>query len=348
MGAGLNGGAFFELPGCVTTYAVGGRPRTVPTDPTTHSVHRAHRCHCCTGRVRAAGRRDVRAEGGGAARRGGRPRPALCDGGRPRRRQRAHRGRAAQRPHRRPGLLRRLLVGHGARWVGAREHHLPQGRGHAHEARRCVACASRTRAPPPPSPTAAAQSRAWLDIPSTAQRPCRVPAIDAGINVHGDVRNWTGEDLHFENQGDDVYAVWGAGGGAQVDGTGLGKPYAKCGLSNTPASDITFRRVFAGAGASEWSSCAHVFGVGRVVYDQMLCCSTPSNHPALIVDSSFCPDYKAANVTVRGLRWFRGADDLCAAEDGASPVSAGTLSEGSATGWKRSDLDLRGLGCGGA
>ena len=80
----------------------------------------------------------------------------------------------------------------------------------------------------------------------------------------------------------------------------------------------------------------------------MLCCSTPSNHPALIVDSSFCPDYKAANVTVRGLRWFRGADDLCAAEDGASPVSAGTLSEGSATGWKRSDLDLRGLGCGGA
>jgi len=62
-------------------------------------------------------------------------------------------------------------------------------------------------------------------------------------------------------QGDDVFAVWGAGGGAAVDQTGFDPPYAKCGLSNAPASDVVFRRTFA-KGISDWSSCAHLFGAG--------------------------------------------------------------------------------------
>ena len=40
-----------------------------------------------------------------------------------------------------------------------------------------------------------------------------------GINVHGRVEGWVGEDLHFESAGDDVFAVWGAGGGERIDHT---------------------------------------------------------------------------------------------------------------------------------
>ena len=163
-----------------------------------------------------------------------------------------------------------------------------------------------------------------------------------GINVHGHVVGWTGEDLHFENQGDDVYAVWGGGGGWNVPFSGLGGGEPKCGLSNTPASQVTFRRTFAGAGTSSWSSCAHIFGAGRVEYDQMLCCGTPSNHPALIIDGSFCPSYANADVSVRRLRWFRGATDLCQQGWGEKPVAP---TAGWATGWKGSALDLSALGC---
>ena len=93
-----------------------------------------------------------------------------------------------------------------------------------------------------------------------------------GINVHGHVVGWLGEDLHFENCGDDVYAVispsspvishelkpsppdlrrparyavWGAGGGSDVYQTGFPEPYVKCGLANSPSmtfhcSPVTF------------------------------------------------------------------------------------------------------------
>ena len=130
-----------------------------------------------------------------------------------------------------------------------------------------------------------------------------------GINVHGNVVNWTGSDLHFENTGDDVFAVWGAGGG-NVDQLGFDAPYAKCGLTNTPATDVSFTRVFA-KGISDWSSCGHVFGSGRVVYDQMACCDV-NDYPAMSIDSTFCPAYAHANVTLDNLQWFDGnGKDRC-------------------------------------
>ena len=144
-----------------------------------------------------------------------------------------------------------------------------------------------------------------------------------GINVHGHVVGFVGEDLHFENQGDDVrafagtwvhssksacrcgqvFAVWGAGGG-DVNQTGFSKPYAKCGLTNTPATDVSFTRTFA-KGISDWSSCAHVFGAGTVTYDQLVCCDL-NGYPALSLDSTFCPDYSRADVTLDRLAWYDG------------------------------------------
>jgi len=167
-----------------------------------------------------------------------------------------------------------------------------------------------------------------------------------GINVHGHVVGWLGEDLHFERCGDDVYAVWGAGGGADVDQTGFDKPYVKCGLTNRPATNIVYRRVFAKPGGS-WSSCSHVFGAGRVAFEDMLCCNTPQQayqYPALTIDSTFCPSYANANVSFKGLRWFDdGHKDLCApGAGGTTPVRA---QAGGATGWSASALHTEELGC---
>lgn len=166
-----------------------------------------------------------------------------------------------------------------------------------------------------------------------------------GINVHGNVVNWRGEDLHFENQGDDVFAVWGAGGGRHVDQTGFAEPFVKCGLTNRPASDIVFRRTFAKPGG-EWSSCAHIFGAGTVVYDRMLCCARqPTNpYPALSIASTFCPDYSHANVTFKDLHWYNHkAEDLCRL-GGPTPVYA-AAADAPATGWKQSHLRIQELGC---
>ena len=170
-----------------------------------------------------------------------------------------------------------------------------------------------------------------------------------GINVHGHVIGWTGEDLHFEDCGDDVYAVWGAGGGHQVDQTGFDPPYVKCQLTNRPATDIIFRRTFAKPGGS-WSSCSHIFGAGSVSFDQMLCCHTPKqkfSYPALTVDSTFCPDYTHANVTFQNLRWFDyQSNNLCEVGGTKKGPVVANPKENDATGWRRSSLNIVGLGCG--
>ena len=170
-----------------------------------------------------------------------------------------------------------------------------------------------------------------------------------GINVHGNVIGWIGEDLHFEDCGDDVYAVWGAGGGSSVEQTGFSPPYVPCDLSNSPATDIVFRRTFAKPGGS-WSSCSHIFGAGTVLFDQMLCCHTPKqdwSYPALTVDSTFCPDYSRANVTFRELRWFDyEVGNLCDAGGTKKGPVVANPREDDATGWKRSRLNIQDLGCG--
>ena len=259
MGAGLNGGAFFELPGCITSYAVRGGCGKQPGEGVRGASY-------VTGAGKAVAHvliEDVRLND-------------LTDG----------------------------KASLSAFWSGM----APDGAAHR-------------------------------DI--TFRRIVAMRTERDGINVHGNVVGWTGEDLHFENQGDDVYAVWGGGGGDAVDETGMGQQGIKCGLSNQPATDVTFRRVFAGPGTSAWSSCSHTFGVGRVSYEHMLCCASPAAHPALIVDSSFCASYPNANVTLVSLRWYKGQQNLCY-QGGPHAVAA---HGGWNTGWKDANLHTAALGC---
>ena len=268
MGAGLNGGAFFELPGCITTFAFGGR----------------------------CGRGGEHGEGGDHG-------PNFVTGS----------GRGVSNVMIENVRLNDVLDG-SASFGGFWSAMTPDDSAHRNITFRKVVAMKTER---------------------------------DGVNVHGHVVGWTGEDLHFENQGDDVFAVWGAGGG-DVPFTGLGGDEdVKCGLSNRPPTDVVFRRAFAGAGSSVWSSCAHIFGSGSVVYDNVTCCSNVNEeHPtwvhALIIDSTFCPDYKTAGVTVKDLRWYdTDAKSLCTPEMG--PVYAAA---GPDTHWKEGDLDIQQIGCG--
>ena len=270
--AGLNGGAFFELPGCVNTYAVGGTCGR-RSHASWHGEGGDHGTHFVTGLGRGVENvliEDVRLND-------------LAE-------------EAAQ----------------SAFWSAMS----PDGSAHRNV---------------------------------TFRRVVSMRTMRDGINVHGHVIGWLGEDLHFENCGDDVFAVWGAGGGQDVEQTGFPKPYVQCELTNRPATDVVYRRTFAKPGGS-WSSCSHIFGAGRVLFEDMLCCNTPQQayeYPALTVDTTFCPDYHAANVTFKGLRWFNDeSTDLCASsEGGPTPVRSPRPEAGDATGWKASSLDIRQLGC---
>ena len=126
--------------------------------------------------------------------------------------------------------------------------------------------------------------------------------------------------------------------------------FVRCGLTNSPATNVTYRNTFAKPGGS-WSSCSHIFGAGTVLLEHMLCCHTPQQayqYPALSIDSTFCPSYTHANVTFRGLRWFDDAHvDLCDVNGpgvATAPVSP-RAEAGGPTGWKASDLHVRELGC---
>ena len=310
--AGLNGGGFFELPGCITSYAVGGTCGR-KAEPANHGEGGDHGAHFVTGTGGGRGVSNVLIEDV-------RLNDALD---------------TSMDPH--------AGAGERASWAGFWSAMPPVvagggvvGGGGASDGGvgGVVVGGAETLAP----------GAAHTNV--TLRRIVAMRTLRDGINVHGAVRGWTGEDLHFENQGDDVFAVWGAGGGAGVDQTGFSPPYAKCDLTNAPASDVVFRRTFA-KGISDWSSCAHVFGAsGSVAYDTMLCCSSPSQatpYPALQVAATFCASYEDANVSFRALRWYdsRSGADLCAQHGGPSPVYA----DASASGWEPSDLHTGGLGC---
>jgi len=271
--AGLNGGGFFELPGCVNTYALGGTCGR-REHASWHGEGGDHGAHFVTGAGRGVANvliENIRLND-------------VTD-----------------------------QAGHSAFWSAM----APDGSAHRNVTLRKV----------------------------VAMRTMR-----DGINVHGHVIGWLGEDLHFENCGDDVYAVWGAGGGSDVYQTGFPEPYVRCGLTNSPATNVTYRNTFAKPGGS-WSSCSHIFGAGTVLLEHMLCCHTPQQayqYPALSIDSTFCPSYTHANVTFRGLRWFDDAHvDLCDVNGpgvATAPVSP-RAEAGGPTGWKASDLHVRELGC---
>merc|ERR1711879_503319 len=93
-----------------------------------------------------------------------------------------------------------------------------------------------------------------------------------GINVHGSVVNWHGEDLHFENTGDDVYAVWGGGAYAThtsgMPGSGNCPP-----MTNVPATQVSFHRLLAKQkSGGSYGTCFSIFGGRLVDIADMTCC----------------------------------------------------------------------------
>ena len=135
-----------------------------------------------------------------------------------------------------------------------------------------------------------------------------------GVNVHGSVKGWKASDLHFENTGDDVYAVWGAGADTKTSGMASGRcPH----LTNAPATDVSFERVFArqqpGGG---YGTCMSIFGARRVTVDRILCCEEKDDgdlQGMFNLEKDFCSAYPRGEtaITVTHAQWFRGGHDLC-------------------------------------
>lgn len=138
-----------------------------------------------------------------------------------------------------------------------------------------------------------------------------------GVNVHGSVVNWSGSDLHFENTGDDVYAVWGAGADTKTSGMASGRCPR---LTNVPATDISYDRIFAKQKAGGgYGTCMSTFGGRKVTIDHMLCCEEHGESEGqgmFNIEKDFCALYPAGetNITVIHSRWFRGTHDLCSAK----------------------------------
>ena len=83
-----------------------------------------------------------------------------------------------------------------------------------------------------------------------------------GVNVHGSVVDWSGSDLHFENTGDDVFAVWGAGADTRTSGMGSGKCPK---MTNAPATRVSFDRIFARQkSGGSYGTCLSIFGSRQV------------------------------------------------------------------------------------
>ena len=139
-----------------------------------------------------------------------------------------------------------------------------------------------------------------------------------GVNVHGSVVGFSGTDLHFENTGDDVYAVWGAGADTKTSGMASGRCPR---LTNAPATDISFGRTFAKQQAGGgYGTCTSIFGARKVTIDHMLCCEEhdASDRQGLFnIEKDFCSAYPAGGTDIRVTHatWFNGARDLCQGSD---------------------------------
>jgi len=133
-----------------------------------------------------------------------------------------------------------------------------------------------------------------------------------GVNVHGNVQNFLGEDLHFEYLGDDAFPIWGAGS-----------------IGNTVADNITFRRVTAwypDEFDSRFGNCVQLFGVKRATYDHLRCCGSGHWHPswdhsdpdlyqghAFVVWNGFHADFKDTQLVINDFVWqfSKNGTDRC-------------------------------------
>lgn len=107
-----------------------------------------------------------------------------------------------------------------------------------------------------------------------------------GINVHGNIQNFVGEDLYFENVGDDSVAIWGVGGGTKACNT-HDNHKQNCPAKNNVASNIRFERVFARQ-SQNLGECYRIIGAKDVSLVDITCCG--GNILVGTIDS-YCVDY---------------------------------------------------------
>jgi hypothetical protein len=115
--------------------------------------------------------------------------------------------------------------------------------------------------------------------------------IADGINVHGNVQNFIGEDLYFENVGDDTVAIWGVGGGSSACNTHNNISNG-CPAENTVASNIQFKRVFARK-SQKLGECYRIIGAKDVSFIDITCCGTfEVEQPILVgITDQYCVKY---------------------------------------------------------
>lgn len=103
-------------------------------------------------------------------------------------------------------------------------------------------------------------------------------SIADGINVHGNVKNFTADNVVIMRSGDDALAIWGAGGGDNaVQWPAF--PQACPAMKTPKPQDITFRNVFVQnpgfksfPGAHSWGTCLALFGTGKALFENVTCC----------------------------------------------------------------------------
>jgi hypothetical protein len=114
-----------------------------------------------------------------------------------------------------------------------------------------------------------------------------------GINVHGNVQGFVGEDLYFENVKDDTVAIWGVGGGECACNTHDSNPNGCPSISNTVASNIRFERVFARKSLNI-GECYRIIGAKDVSFIDITCCdiSYPNNPTNLMgIMDTYCAQF---------------------------------------------------------
>jgi hypothetical protein len=135
-----------------------------------------------------------------------------------------------------------------------------------------------------------------------------------GMNIHGPVDGFTGEDMYIERANDDTFAFWGAGGAP---------------FYNKRTRNIKLTRLFARYDKSwdpYWGTCLTSFGYGGTFeIDQLMCCQDvsgdapapdkpcgnvfyqgtfQSGQHAVTFQPEFAANYANSTATVKNVMWW--------------------------------------------
>lgn len=129
-----------------------------------------------------------------------------------------------------------------------------------------------------------------------------------GINVHGNVRAFAAEDVHFENAGDDTFAVWGAyepGGNVS---------FRRASAYRSPGNSTRWPWQWLSGKGWQWGDCVALYGAGSVAFDGVKCCtSNEAWHFPLfgglyaihLRGYLFKGDWANLDLRVTNLKWYR-------------------------------------------